>query len=88
MKKTHWTINIVILAGMITFGGYHLLKKERTVYIEVDNNLLYVGVHKDHKNILLKTFFLSKYLLKKEEVEKIHKNHLRAINKLKNKPHA
>jgi len=65
-------------------GGYIMGESLRWgCDVEVDNNLLYIGVHKDYKDILRKTFFRSKYLLTKEEVDKIHRNHLRAINKLK-----
>lgn len=35
MKKVQWIINIVVLAGLIVLGGYHLLNKEKTVYVDI-----------------------------------------------------
>lgn len=35
MKKIQWIINIVVLAGLLALGGYHLLKKEKTVYVDI-----------------------------------------------------
>jgi len=35
MKKVQWIINIVVIAGLLALGGYHLLKKEKTVYVDI-----------------------------------------------------
>jgi outer membrane protein len=35
MKKVQWIINGVVVAGLIALGGYHLLKKDKTVYVDI-----------------------------------------------------
>jgi len=35
MKKVQWVINGLVLAGVIALGGYHLLVKEKTVYVNI-----------------------------------------------------
>jgi outer membrane protein len=35
MKRIQWIINAVLVAGLIALGGYYLLKKERTVYVDI-----------------------------------------------------
>ena len=35
MKKVQWFINGLVIAGLLTLGGYHLLNKEKTVYVDI-----------------------------------------------------
>jgi len=39
MNKVQWIINGVVLAGLITLGGYHLLKKEKIVVNQIVRNI-------------------------------------------------
>jgi outer membrane protein len=35
MKKTQLIVNIVLIAGLLGLGGYQLIKKDKTVYVDV-----------------------------------------------------
>jgi outer membrane protein len=35
MKKTQLILNIVLIAGLLGLGGYQLIKKDKTVYVDV-----------------------------------------------------
>jgi outer membrane protein len=52
MKKTQLIINLILIAGLLGLGTYQLLKKERTVYVDIGKLMQeYQGMKDAHSDI-------------------------------------